>query len=92
MLWERIRFRAERAEDVYKRQEHSSIVSRELIPFFVIVLFNLCMGFLGGPLGILAAGIVDVAAGCPVSYTHLDVYKRQIPRSCPQRSGRSCMR
>lgn len=44
--------------------EHSSIVSRELIPFFVIVLFNLCMGFVGGTPGILAAGIVDVAAGC----------------------------
>ncbi|HJC58024.1 MAG TPA: HAMP domain-containing histidine kinase [Candidatus Eisenbergiella intestinipullorum] len=44
--------------------EHSSIVSRELIPFFVIVLFNLCMGFFGKSLGILAAGIVDVAAGC----------------------------
>ncbi len=44
--------------------EHSSIVSRELIPFFVIVLFNLLMGFIGGTPGILAAGIVDVAAGC----------------------------
>ena len=44
--------------------ENSSIVSRELIPFFVIVLFNLCMGLFGGVIGILACGIVDVAAAC----------------------------
>ena len=61
LVWKLGRLLRKTAVSLY---EHSSIVSRELIPFFVIVLFNLCMGFLGGPLGILAAGIVDVAAGC----------------------------
>ena len=60
-LWKLGRLIRKTAINLY---EHSSIVSRELIPFFVIVLFNLCMGFIGGTLGILAAGIVDVAAGC----------------------------
>ena len=44
--------------------ENSSIVSRELVPFLGIVLFNLCMGLFGGMIGILASGIVDVAAAC----------------------------
>ena len=61
LVWKLGRLIRKTAINLY---EHSSIVSRELIPFFVIVLFNLCMGFIGGTLGILAAGIVDVAAGC----------------------------
>ena len=45
LVWKLGRLLRKTAVSLY---EHSSIVSRELIPFFVIVLFNLCMGFLGG--------------------------------------------
>ena len=83
--------------------ENSSIVSRELIPFFVIVLFNLCMGLFGGVIGILACGIVDVAAACLLYLERKDLQSivdgtrtigkagstpRSTPPACTGRTGR----
>ena len=58
---------------MYKRQPLAYVVRNSGV---LITQYGITGAFVGSPYG--AGAGVDVVNGSPVSYTHLDVYKRQV--------------
>lgn len=71
LLWRLGRFIKNVCVSLY---DHISIVSRVLIPFFLIAAFNLFMGLLGSA-GILFAGLVDIMAAVLIYMERKDLQR-----------------